>query len=213
MFIYDPRELLNNVTVESGIKEVLGGFKGESVPPLYKLMDERKEQMVLQDVFRIKRVIFNNPATFVFWKDGTKTVVKCEGEEFDEEKGLAMAISKRALGNTGRYYDTFKNWCNKEDDFSEQIKKDSRFKNIKVKANSKIEEITKDNPLKVGEKVLVLATEEELEEVIIPKKYSLEIGKVEEVEPEDAKVIFPNGVNWWIPNELLRRVIINAKTK
>lgn len=48
----------------------------------------------------IKKVIFNEPATIVIWADGTKTVVKCcEGDEFDAEKGLAMAISKKALGD------------------------------------------------------------------------------------------------------------------
>lgn len=46
----------------------------------------------------VVRVIFNNPATIVFWSDGEKTVVKCFNEEFDPEKGLAMAISKRYLG-------------------------------------------------------------------------------------------------------------------
>ncbi len=58
----------------------------------------------------IKNVIFNNPATIVFWADNTKTVVKCENEEFDPEKGLAMAISKKALGNQGNYFDEFKKW-------------------------------------------------------------------------------------------------------
>ena len=47
----------------------------------------------------IKRVIFNEPATVVFWNDGTKTVVKCmEGELFDEEKGIAMAFMKKLYG-------------------------------------------------------------------------------------------------------------------
>ena len=59
---------------------------------------------------RIKRVIFNNPATIVFWADGTKTVVKAQDEEFDQEKGLAMAISKKILGNQGNYYEEFKKW-------------------------------------------------------------------------------------------------------
>lgn len=55
----------------------------------------------------IKDVKFNKPATIVFWKDGTKTVVKAQpGEPYDPEKGLAMAISKRALGNKGNYYNT-----------------------------------------------------------------------------------------------------------
>ena len=49
----------------------------------------------------IKKVIFNDPATIVIWDDGTKTVVKCcEGDEFDPEKGLAMAVSKKALGGS-----------------------------------------------------------------------------------------------------------------
>ncbi|MCQ2075666.1 MAG: hypothetical protein MJZ20_01330 [Bacteroidaceae bacterium] len=59
----------------------------------------------------IEKVIFNNPATIVYWKDGTKTVVKANGEDvFDKEVGLAMAIAKKALGNEGNYYETFKQW-------------------------------------------------------------------------------------------------------
>ena len=58
----------------------------------------------------ITKVIFNDPATIVFWKDGTKTVVKCENETYDPEKGFAMAIAKRTLGNKGNYYETFKKW-------------------------------------------------------------------------------------------------------
>ncbi len=60
--------------------------------------------------FDINNVIFNDPATIVFWGDGTKTVVKCEYEAFNPEKGLAMAIAKRAFGNQGSYYNIFKKW-------------------------------------------------------------------------------------------------------
>ena len=60
-------------------------------------------------MFKIKRVIFNNPATIVFWADGDKTVVKCQNNEpYDPEKGLAMAISKKALGNGNKWYNEFK---------------------------------------------------------------------------------------------------------
>ena len=62
----------------------------------------------------IEKVIFNDPATIVMWSDGTKTVVKAEGEAFDKEKGLAMAISKKALGNQGNYYEEFKKWIPEE---------------------------------------------------------------------------------------------------
>ena len=50
-----------------------------------------------ENIPKIKNVIFNKPATIVFWEDGTKTVVKAIDEPFDEEKGLAMAIAKKAL--------------------------------------------------------------------------------------------------------------------
>lgn len=46
----------------------------------------------------IIEVIFNNPATIVYWSDGSKTVVKaCDKDTFDKETGLAMAIAKKAL--------------------------------------------------------------------------------------------------------------------
>lgn len=64
----------------------------------------------------IKNVIFNDPATIVFWEDGTKTVVKCQnGDEFDPEKGLAMAIAKKAYGNKGSYCNKLKKWLLKEE--------------------------------------------------------------------------------------------------
>lgn len=63
---------------------------------------------------QITRVIFNNPATIVFWSDGTKTVVKAQLDEtYDPEKGLAMAITKKSLGNGGNYYNTLKTWLKK----------------------------------------------------------------------------------------------------
>ena len=59
----------------------------------------------------IKDVIFNPPATIVFWMDGTKTVVKDQGEVFyDPEKGMAMAVAKKAFGNQGNYYNQFKKY-------------------------------------------------------------------------------------------------------
>lgn len=69
---------------------------------------------------RIENVIFNNPATIVFWSDGSKTVVKAHLDDYDQEKGLAMAIAKKALGNEGNYYNVFKKWLPNEDS-SEEI--------------------------------------------------------------------------------------------
>lgn len=65
---------------------------------------------------RIEKVIFNTPATVVIWKDGTKSIVKAGyGDIYDPEKGLAMAIAKKALGNKGNYYEIFKKWLPEEE--------------------------------------------------------------------------------------------------
>lgn len=69
----------------------------------------------------IKDVKFNGPATIIFWTDGSKTVVKAQdGEEIDYEKGLAMAIAKKALGNMGNYYNTFDKYLPKVESFEER---------------------------------------------------------------------------------------------
>lgn len=65
----------------------------------------------------IKRVIFNDPATIVLWNDGTKTVVKCQdGDIYDKEKGLALCIAKKYLGNKGNFNEVFKKWIPKENE-------------------------------------------------------------------------------------------------
>lgn len=64
----------------------------------------------------ITKVIHNAPATIVFWSDGEKTVVKAENEVYDPEKGIAMAITKKVLGNKGNYYNTIRKWLPKEEE-------------------------------------------------------------------------------------------------
>ena len=62
--------------------------------------------MFLNNIPEVKKVIFNDPATIVYWKDGTKTVVKCQkGDDFDPEKGFAMAFLKKCWGNKGNFND------------------------------------------------------------------------------------------------------------
>ena len=65
----------------------------------------------------IKNVYFNDPVTVVMWNDGTKTIVRCsENDFYDPEKGLAMAIVKKAYGNDNKFHKIFKKWLPKEDD-------------------------------------------------------------------------------------------------
>ena len=91
------------------IAEAMERFNG--CPPVGK-KDVQKSEMLN----KIKNVIFNKPATIVFWADGTKTVVKCENENFDPEKGLAMAIVKKVMADNHSYYNEIcKKWIPKEE--------------------------------------------------------------------------------------------------
>ena len=109
-----------------------GHITGTAKVSYRSLYDIRNDAEVPRDIYRnilnsmygigslripeIKNVIFNDPATIVFWEDGTKTVVKCQdGDEFDPEKGLAMAIVKKAYGNKGSYCNKLKKWLPKEE--------------------------------------------------------------------------------------------------
>ena len=99
------------------IDALLYYIKGSNKSPsANKEADERSYYMHYDIRRLIKKVKFNPPATIVFWTDNTKTVVKCKGEDYDPEKGLAMCICKKVLGDKGNYYEVFKKWLPKEDD-------------------------------------------------------------------------------------------------
>ena len=54
------------------------------------------------------RIIFNDPATVVFWNDGTKTVVKCtKGDTFSPAAGFALCYMKKTMGEKA-YRETLK---------------------------------------------------------------------------------------------------------
>ena len=51
-------------------------------------------------------VIYNDPATVVYWSDKTRTVVKCQpGDTYDPKTGFLLALCKKVCGNTGNYND------------------------------------------------------------------------------------------------------------
>ena len=70
--------------------------------PVKESPEERKAREELERSIRKytpKRIVYNNPATIVFWKDGTKTVVKCaEGETYSEYFGFLAALGKKIFG-------------------------------------------------------------------------------------------------------------------
>lgn len=49
----------------------------------------------------IEKVIFNDPAVIIIFKDGSKTVAKCsENDAWDPEKGFVIALLKYYLGKS-----------------------------------------------------------------------------------------------------------------
>ena len=115
-----------NTDIYSTETKVLDAY----VNSIYKI-NYYDKTFVLQP--KIKNVIFNDPATIVYWEDRTKTVVKCEKEKYDPEKGLAMAIAKKAMGNQGNYFEVFKKWIGEDKLFPEKKaeKKQSKKKSSK----------------------------------------------------------------------------------
>lgn len=62
---------------------------------------------------KVKKVIFNPPATIIIWNDNTKSVVQCQnGEPFDAEKGFALAYLKKLLGNDNTFNKEINKWVN-----------------------------------------------------------------------------------------------------
>ena len=64
-------------------------------------IDEDLESLPIR-VFlpKIKKVIYNPPATVIIWSDDTKTVVKCQEEDiYDKQTGFLLCIMKKIFGN------------------------------------------------------------------------------------------------------------------
>lgn len=127
MFGSDPCTLyadLRNTNLKNNLKHIIDmsydkireESKGER--DMYYLACDIKTKNTVACYTNIKKVIFNDPATIIFWKDGSKTVVKCgPDEKYDPEKGMAMAIAKRVYGTSetgGNYYNIFKKWLPEE---------------------------------------------------------------------------------------------------
>ena len=62
-----------------------------------------------------KRIIFNDPATIVFWTDDTKTIVKCsKDEKFSPYFGFLAALAKKIYGNNSAVQRIVGKWIEKD---------------------------------------------------------------------------------------------------
>ena len=107
------RELYSKVTENIRLKQELDNFKKKrDIPSAYpgSSFGLVLQECTVRPTFVIDKVIFNPPATIVFWKDGTKTVAKCkEGEEFSEWAGIALCLAKKLYGPN--FHKIFKAHC------------------------------------------------------------------------------------------------------
>lgn len=95
--------------------------------------NENPDPNVIKLVYALtpKKVIFNDPATIVYWRNGSKTVVKCSnGDVYDREKGFAMCVLKQLYSN--KFYNRLRNHILQEENGSmPSTDKSSNVKKIK----------------------------------------------------------------------------------
>lgn len=92
------------------------------IPGAFFFVDEHN---ILKTIY-IKKVIYNRPATIVFWSDGTKTVSKCVAPDtYNKETGLVICILKKLSNKSLK--NLFESWLPKGDkDFTTVTIKDAK---------------------------------------------------------------------------------------
>ncbi len=89
----------------------------DSLKRIESKINEQAEAQISSDIF--KKVVFNDPATIVYWSDGSKTVVKsCEKDPYIPETGIALCFMKKMLGDD--FHKVLKN-------FKPQVSKDELY--------------------------------------------------------------------------------------
>lgn len=86
----------------------------ETTPKLstFKIYNKKNERKFTPLYLpEIKEVLFNDPATIVWFEDGSKSVaIAGHGDKYDRETGLATCLIKRVLGNK-RYRQIMDAYC------------------------------------------------------------------------------------------------------
>lgn len=97
---------------------------------------EREEYVKYYKKLTPTKVIYNGPATIIFFEDGSKTIVKLqEGEQMDREKAVYAAICKHALSTNAHE----SNWLDmlkplmKEADEAWRVKSEANALNDDIK--------------------------------------------------------------------------------
>lgn len=104
-------------TLDYILKDIIKEKAKEAEKALKKEVEEGKREEINRFSKKIRNVYFNEPYTIIVWKDGSKSIVKCqEGDEYDKEKGFALALLKHIFGDTNYFNTIFKDWIKEEEE-------------------------------------------------------------------------------------------------
>ena len=84
-------------------------ISGTSNPLLKQLYFPYDEEDNVGRSTDIVKVVFNKPATIVWFADGDKVIVKAHDEDFDKEKGVAMAVMRKLYGTRAYFNNVMEN--------------------------------------------------------------------------------------------------------
>lgn len=104
------------MTNEKGIDMMTYAYKDITPSDFTEITTNFIKTAISPKTHEVDKVIFNEPATIVMWKDGTKTVVKCHPDDlYDEERGFLLCCAKKLLGG-GKYNDVMRKHIPSRDD-------------------------------------------------------------------------------------------------
>ncbi len=84
-------------------------MKSVKTPPIPVNIPRSRKAPRMADL--VKNILFNGPATIVFWTDGTKTMVKCHEEDvYDKSKAIALCFMKKMFGNTSEFNEVLRKY-------------------------------------------------------------------------------------------------------
>ena len=105
----DDGQVADTLVREFVVNQCLGCEPEATITGFLTRLTKREPQAPELEVVN---VIYNDPATVVLWKDGTKTVVTCShGDVYDRQTGFLLCCAKKLFGNGGRFNDVIREHC------------------------------------------------------------------------------------------------------
>lgn len=106
---YDKDRIFSDEVLGDLLKDLMEKKLEDEAKKFNATLLRAKKNHINTVVRNINKIRFDEGWTIIFWKSGDVTKVKCQdGESFDYEKGIAMAIIKHIYGDISYYNEIFK---------------------------------------------------------------------------------------------------------